>query len=405
MEFAMQTHPSIAGDERPVNYSILSLWITPMVFVLTALLSSMPVRAQEASFVHRLGKDTIAVEQYTRTGNRLVGEVATRQGASVNRIQYEVTLAADGKPTAVVYRARNAAGAVAANQPNEVRITFLGDSVKREAVFADSVNTRVLPAVRGTPVANPAYGLYEIAFGQMRRANQQSATFATVGMGAGNPGNVTLTAAGDTIRLTNVAGTTVFLADRQGRLQAIDGTNSTQKIISTRGTAKLDVAAIAAKMTPTGVLSPRGVAHGSFMQSVVFVSYGRPQVRGRTVWGGELVPFDAVWRTGANEATHLATSRELTFGNIVVPPGLYTLWIDNARGGPQLAINRQVGQWGAGANIYDATKDLGRVPLTMSATPEHVEEFTINVRTVAAGRGALEFAWGGQMATAAFTVR
>ena len=356
--------------------------------------------------MHRLGKDTIAVEQYTRTGNRLVGEVATRQGGAVNRIQYEVTLAADGKPTAVVYRARNAAGAVAANQPNEVRITFVGDSVKREAVYADSVNTRVLPALLGTPLANPAYGLYEVAFARLRRANQQSATFASVGMGAGNPGNVTLTAgAGDTIRLSNVAGTTVFLADRQGKLLAIDGTNSTQKIISTRGTNRIDVAAIAAKMTPTGVLSPRGVAHGSFMQSVVFVSYGRPQVRGRTVWGGELVPFDAVWRTGANEATHLATSRELTFGNVVVPPGLYTLWIDNTRSGPQLAINRQVGQWGAGANIYDATKDVGRVALTMAATPGHVEEFTINVRNVGPGRGALEFAWGGQMATVPFTVR
>jgi hypothetical protein len=406
MEFAMQTHQFNDGAARPANSSVLSLWITPLVFVLTAVLSTLPAGAQEASFVHRLGNDTIAIEQFTRTANRLVGEVVSRQGAAVTRLQYEVTLAADGRPTAVTYRPRNAAGAALPNQPNEVRLTFVGDSVKREAVFADSVSTRMLPAARATPIANPAYALYEVAFAQMRRANAQNATFATVGTGAGTPGSLTLVAgAGDTIRLSNVAGTTVFLADRQGRLLGLDGTNSTQKLISTRGTTRFDIAALAARFAPTGTLSARGVAHGSFMQSVVFVSYGRPQVRGRTVWGGTLVPFDAVWRTGANEATHLATSRELTFGNVIVPPGLYTLWIDNARGGPQLAINRQVGQWGAGANIYDAAKDLGRVPLTMAATPEHVEEFTINIRNTGQGRGAIEFAWGAQMATAAFTVR
>jgi len=138
------------------------------------------------------------------------------------------------------------------------------------------------------------------------------------------------------------------------------------------------------------------------MQSVVFINYGRPQVRGRTVWGGLLVPPDTIWRLGANEATHLATSRELTFGTVVVPPGLYTLWLFNAPGGPMLVINKQVGQWGTS---YDPALDLGRIPVTMAPTPEHVEDFTIALRNVAQGRGAIDFAWGAQMATATFTVR
>jgi hypothetical protein len=50
---------------------------------------------------------------------------------------------------------------------------------------------------------------------------------------------------------------------------------------------------------------------------MVVVDYGRPQVRERTVWGGTLVPFDSVWRAGANDATHLFTTRPLTLGSVM----------------------------------------------------------------------------------------
>ena len=161
-------------------------------------------------------------------------------------------------------------------------------------------------------------------------------------------------------------------------------------------------------MQPTGALSGRGAAHAAFMQSVVFINYGRPLVRDRTIWGGELIPYNVIWRTGANEATHLATTRELTFGNVVVPPGLYTLWVDNARSGPLLAINKQVGQWGAGnpmSAVYNPANDVGRVPLTLAAAPQHVEEFTINIRNLGQNRGAIDLAWGNQVASASFTAR
>jgi hypothetical protein len=368
--------------------------------VVAALTMAGRADAQSASFVLRLGRDTIAVEQYTRTANRMTGEVASRAGAAVTRLQYDVALGNDGRATSVTYRQRNAAGAPLPNQPTEVRIAFVGDSARREAVFADSVSTRTVAAARGTPFQSPAFGLLEIAFVQLRRGNEPNLQFGAVNL-AGNPAQLTLTAAGgDTVRASTGF---VYRVDREGRLLSVDGTATTQKFISTRGTAAIDVAAVAGRMTPAGTLSPRGAAHGSFMQSVVFISYGRPQVRERTVWGGVLVPFDAIWRTGANEATHLATSRELAFGDLVVPPGLYTLYIYNAQSGPQLAINRQVGQWGT---VYDQAQDLGRVPLTMSNTPEHVEEFTITIRSLGGGgRGAIDFAWGPQMATATFTAR
>ena len=371
-----------------------------LILAVASFTAAAPAAAQQpTSFVVRLGRDTMAVEQFTRTANRMTGEVATRLGAAVSRLQYDVAIGSDGRPTSVTYRPRNAAGAPLPNQPTEIRITFVGDSARREAVFPDSVSTRTVAAARATPFQSPAYGLLELAFVQLRRGNAASAQFGAVNTG-GNAAPLTLTVAGaDTVKASTGF---VYRVDREGRLLSIDGTATTQKFVAERGTARIDIAAVAGRMAPAGVLSPRGAAHGSFMQSVVFISYGRPQVRERTVWGGTLVPFDAIWRTGANEATHLATSRELAFGDLVVPPGLYTLYIFNARNGPQLAINRQVGQWGT---IYDQARDLGRVPLTMAATPEHAEDFTINIRSLGGGRGAIDFAWGPQMATATFTAR
>ena len=361
-----------------------------------------PALAQEASFVVMLGKDTMAIEKYTRTATRMTGELASRFGAAGNRLSYEVTLASNGRPVSVVYRARPLTGPPAATQPREVRLTFVGDSVKREAVFADSTNTRMLPAANGIPFVYPGFGLLEVAFAQIRKNKLPTAAMATVGAGGGNPGTVTFAVApGDVISATGGGLITLYRVDPSGKLLSVDASGTTQKLMSTRGTG-LDFDGIAGRMRSVGALSPRGVASGSFMQRVVFVSYGRPQVRGRTVWGGLLVPPDTIWRLGANEATHLATSSELTFGSLVVPPGLYTLWLFNATGGPQLVINKQVGQWGT---AYDPAQDLGRVPVTMAPTPEHVEDFTITLRNVAQGRGAIEFAWGSQMATAAFTVR
>ena len=373
----------------------------PLLLALAALAWAAPARGQEASFVHRLGRDTMAVEQFTRSGNRLVGEVASRLGAAVTRLQYEVTIGSDGLPQGAIFRNRSAAGTPLPNQPGEIRLTFSRDSVKREAIFADSVSTRMLAATQGVPLQSPAFGLYEIPFAHMRQGNAQSATFAVVNTGGGNPGSVTFTAAGgDTIRASNG---TVYRVDREGRVLAIDASNTTQKLMASRSSERVDPAAVAGGMTAAGTLSQRGAAHASFTRSVVFINYGRPQVRERTVWGGTLVPPDTIWRAGANEATHLATSRAISFGDVTLEPGLYTLWVFNASsGGPQLVINRQVGQWGT---QYDQAQDIARIPMTLAAAPDHVEEFTITIRNLGGNRGAIDLAWGAQVATAEFGAR
>ena len=370
-----------------------------------ACLLPLGLGAQQASFVYRLGKDTIGVEQFAHTANRLTGEVVSRQGPAVVRTQYDATIDASGRVSAITYKLFGSDGKPVKGRPVEIRYTVTGDSALRVIQWADSSQTRTISAVNAIPFAAPSYGMLEVAFGAMRRGNMTTGSFPVLGVntGATLPAIAFTAAGGDTIRQPTGL---VYIVDRTGKLQSLDGSGTTAKLFATRGTASIDVAAIAGRMTPLGLLSQRGTARGSFQTpapgGVMMIDYGRPLVRDRTVWGGLLIPPDTIWRLGANEATHFATSRELAFGDVVVPPGLYTLFLYNAKAGPMLAINKQVGQWGT---VYDQTKDLARIPLTRSATPEHVEEFTITIRQLAPSRGALEIAWGNQMATAGFVVK
>jgi hypothetical protein len=224
----------------------------------------------------------------------------------------------------------------------------------------------------------------------------------TAGAQVGNAGIEAYAA--DTLRLRGTVPYAMLLRfDADGRLLYTDGGYTTNKAIGRRAAKPVDIAAIAATMKPTGVLSPRQTAYAAFAQGPITINYGSPAVRERTVWGGTLVPFDTVWRTGANEAAHLATSKTLQLGDLTLAPGLYTLWIQHTRTATWMIVNKQVGQWGTG---YTAANDLGRVAMTLAPTPAHVEDFTITIRPVAGQpRGTFEFAWGDKVATAAFTVR
>ncbi len=388
----------------PIQARLMKPGIIPALLLASAI-PTATLGAQQASFVYRLGKDTVAVEQYTRTASKLTGDVVSRTGPVVVRTQYDVTLGKYAMPTAATFKLFGADGKPIRGRPLEVRYTIVGDSAQRVIVWPDSTQARTLAAPSGVPFVGPAYGMLEPGFLALRGGRMPAAGLTLLGVGTGaaiGPTLFSVTTA-DSIRLPSGA---VFRVDVDGRLQSYDGSATTAKLMATRGKGGLDIASIASRMSPTGTLSSRGTARGAFQTQVpggiMMIDYGRPQVRERTVWGGLLIPLDTIWRLGANEATHFATSRDLDFGGTVLPAGLYTLFLFNATSGPMLVVNKQVGQWGTS---YDSAKDVARIPLTMSATPEHVEEFTIAIRQAAPNRGSLEISWGPKMATANFTVK
>lgn len=125
---------------------------------------------------------------------------------------------------------------------------------------------------------------------------------------------------------------------------------------------------------------------------VVSVDYGQPHARGRTVVG-TLIPYDQVWRTGANQATSLRTDVDLELAGVRVPRGSYTLYSLLSRSGWQLIVNKQTGQWGT---QYDATQDLARVAIESSDLAAPAESFSITLvpAAQAPAQGTLVLEWG-----------
>ncbi|MES2523171.1 MAG: DUF2911 domain-containing protein [Gemmatimonadota bacterium] len=385
----MRTHSPFARLSAPLALALL-------------LAPAAALSAQSATLVYKLGTDTLAVEQYARTGNKLTGEMVQRAGATVTRVNYDLTLGAGGRPTAATITRMQADGTPIPGSPLNASFQITRDSIIRVVTYKDSTVRRAFAAA-GAVVNFPTYvyGPTEV-LATLKRAGTTMDSVPAVGF-AGNLGFAGVTpAGGDSLRLRGGAYPMVLLFDANSRLQRVDGAGTTNKLVALRSANRVDIAAIARAMKPTGLLSARDVARAGFGSGgMVLIDYGRPMVRERTVWGGTLVPFDSVWRAGANDATHLFTTRTLTMGTVTVPPGMYTLWIQHTRNGTFLLVNSQSGQWGT---IYDPAKDVGRVPLTMTAAQSPVEEFTITLQPQGATRGTMRFAWGPSVGSVDFGV-
>lgn len=135
--------------------------------------------------------------------------------------------------------------------------------------------------------------------------------------------------------------------------------------------------------------SPPGQASVKIGAATITIDYSRPSIRGRKIMGG-LVPYDKVWRTGANAATTLKTDAALEIGGATVPAGTYTLYSWPGEKAWKLIINKQTGQWGT---QYDEKQDLARVDLKVETLPAPLELFTITLAAAGANAGTLTLEW------------
>jgi hypothetical protein len=155
-----------------------------------------------------------------------------------------------------------------------------------------------------------------------------------------------------------------------------------------------------------GALSPRDSVSARIGDAAITVRYARPKKRGRTIFG-DIVPWDTVWRTGANDATVLTTDRDLEIGGRLVPAGSYTLFTIPSRNGATLIINRETmrdGQPLAGTD-YDATQDFARIAMTTKTLAKPVEALTIEVTPRGSQAGVLRVAWDTREMTVPFRLR
>jgi len=135
-------------------------------------------------------------------------------------------------------------------------------------------------------------------------------------------------------------------------------------------------------------VSPHETITATLAGKQVTITYGRPSVKGRKIFG-ELVPFGKVWRTGADEATELNTETMLDIRGLTVPPGRYSLYTLPGEEKFLLIVNKETGQSGMS---YDASQDLGRVEMDILHTPP-TEQLTIALLSVIEKKAVLHIGW------------
>jgi len=119
------------------------------------------------------------------------------------------------------------------------------------------------------------------------------------------------------------------------------------------------------------------------------LSYHRPAVKGRAIWGG-LVPWGEVWRLGANEATTLTVSDPVKIAGKDVPAGTYALFAIPGAERWTFILSRKAKQWGAFS--YDAKDDLARFEAKAGPAP-HTEWMTFSIDPAGDGAAEVTLAW------------
>jgi len=337
------------------------------------------------TLVSTLGTDTLTVEVFTRTENEISGVLVERNPfTSVTR--YAAMLAADG--TIRDFSADQMIPEENAEQSGELSWKVLFEdgkaTITREGGQNPGTSTFVAP--RGTiPTlgrASAAGFVFEQVARQLNGSSTADEGVMLIGPTSTSPRkNNSVVVSPDTVSMD------FFGAPRYGRfgegrqLLGASGNATTMKS-ETRRSLPLDVRGLAARWAALdaagkgiGTPSPRAEMSATIGRADIEIIYSRPAKRGRDIWGG-LVPFDEIWRTGANAATQFSTSKDLVIEGTRIPAGTYTLWTTFAPQAQTLIINSQTGQWGT---QYDESQDFARISMSRSPLTESVERFTVSV--------------------------
>lgn len=368
-----------------------------------------PFSYDSGAFVVRIGTDTVKVERFWMREGLLLSE-SVRRGRTVEIQRFEARLGADGNfdyAKALVY----AWPMNPLARPTRVS-TLIGyaDSTVLEMGPPMAPEWRVSYPGRGSlvnlalaPFAFVQYAAVAAYAPPALGSRQSGHLVSTLGH---RPLTITRESAGLVTSYSTVMGRIAYHIDEHRRLMKFDGTGSSLNFVGERiPWVDLDSVARAfdamQQTRPSvAVLSPDDSVEATIRGARVRVKYGRPSKRGRQIFG-TIVPWDKVWRAGANDATHLTTDRPIAFGTTVLPAGRYTLFVLPTPEQWTLIINRQVDQWGTD---HDATHDVARIPMTVRPLKQPVEQFTISVEPTKRG-GVLRMRWDDRDATAEFTTR
>lgn len=136
--------------------------------------------------------------------------------------------------------------------------------------------------------------------------------------------------------------------------------------------------------------SPTQTLKQNFALSSIEINYSRPGKRGREIFGN-LVPYDAVWRTGANSATTLTFGDEVTIGGTKIPAGKYGLLTIPGKDSWTIIISKQTDVTSPAA--YKQDMDVVRVTAKPMVMPFAIETFTISIDDIKSNSCEIGLMW------------
>ncbi|MBP7398769.1 MAG: DUF2911 domain-containing protein, partial [Chitinophagales bacterium] len=123
-------------------------------------------------------------------------------------------------------------------------------------------------------------------------------------------------------------------------------------------------------------VSPAETATATIGENIVTINYGSPRVKDRTIWG-ELVPYNEVWRAGANEATTISFTQDVMINGQLLKKDTYAFFAIPTATDWTIIFNLDEKQWGAFK--YNETDDALRFTVTPVMTDAFAENLTFNV--------------------------
>jgi hypothetical protein len=387
---------------------------TALFVVLNFYASSAQPGPYTASFIGRMGVDTVLVETYTMIDNHLYGKAFIRVPEDYIGLfsihfypdgtirEFNVT-AMDPSNSSLPFKAKTGDFEYRLNMncANDSCIFYnsrkgspAGITLKHKADKMDFVGgwvplisllewncMRLAKSTRYSlplKMINHYLGVYPI---EVRFANQSQ--------------KGTMIFGGPFLEYTRIA------VDDDRRIKNTDGIGTPWNYIVTRH-SPIDVDALAKRMTMTkgiGVPSPEEDIETVVKSCSMELHYGRPYKRGRKIFGG-VVPYDSVWRTGAGRPTTLSFSEDIRIGKVVVPRGKYSLYTIPRQGNWLLIFNRDVTRW---PTDPDRSKDVASVVIPAENTSRIQDQFTIEIAETKNG-GVLRFQWDDTVASAEFQI-
>jgi hypothetical protein len=390
--------------------------------VIILLVSCNTPPAERYGFITKLGSDTISVEDVTRQGNTVTSDEIDRF-PRVRLRHTVIDLNPDGSIRHLVMDIHTPSEP-ADQRERRVVADVTTDSVHISKTDGAGMLKRAFATGGGIVVAHvpQMYSLYELYFAAALK-------HATVSKpGDDNPVQMrqfyidrefdrfplgrarVRPLEGGKAEVTHdwLSGTGEATMDSGYHMLSYSGVRTTYKVEVSRIASPPDVKSIADRFealeTKTGTvkeLSVRDTMRAQLGNAMFTVDYGRPLVRGRKLLG-DMLPYDRVWRTGANAATQFTTSALINLAGMQVPAGTYTLWTVPHMDGVDLIVNKQAGQWGTD---YNGARNLGIAKITAETLSAPVEAFTISIVPGDTEHGTLVMEWGSFRWTAPIEVQ